>query len=1167
VSKLVATGGVRFGLVVTLAVLATWLGAGPGHAMPPEGGSVAHEVIVGFNHGASALQRHRAVREVDGHVKKRLQGIGAALVGVPGKVGPAVDRLEKRAGVRYAEPNFLVSTAAVPNDPGFGQLWGLDNVGQLINFAFGTPDADIDAREAWDVTTGGSTVVGILDTGVDMSHPDLAANVWRNPGENCAGCRNDGIDNDGNGYVDDWRGWDFANDDNDPTDDHGHGTHVAGTIGAVGGNGLGVAGVNWSAQLMPLKFIGADGNGTTADAIDAITYAAENGAAVTNNSYVSPDFSQAFADAVAFAGERGSLLVAAAGNSSSSNDQTPQYPASFTSPNVISVAATNNRDQRSFFSNYGAGSVDLGAPGESIYSTWVGGGFQFQSGTSMASPHVAGAAALAESALPGSSPAAIKALLLDTVDPNASLAGRTTSGGRLNVNAAVRCGDSGQAWIESPGPGFVARIGETLHVTALAGRCGRAAGVTVTAEANGAPLALTPRAGGAYDGDYTVAEPGPLSISVTAQGPGGTDVRTVSGTVPDLIVPGGLPVTVTAASPDENPRLVFEGHAGQRVSLDVSGVTMGSSTCCGAKVSITAPDGSKVVSPTNVGTRGDFLDATTLPQSGTYNILVDPQGSATGSATLTLYDVPPDAAADIEPDGAAVSVATTTPGQNAALRFDADPGDRVSVQVASLCCSARVSIVAPDGSPVGSQVSMNSSGGFIDTRALSQGGTYKILVDPQGAVTGAATLSLYGVPPDAAAAIVPGGAPVSVQTTTPGQNAAVTFAADAGDRVSLKAGPLCCSTRVSIVAPDGSTALAPTLMSSSGGFVEPVTLQRTGTYRIVLDPQGATTGSATLSLYEVPPDSTAPIVAGGAAVSAQVGTPGQNARLTFAGAAGQVVSLSAGPLCCTSKLSLVAPDGSPVVPPTLMGTSGGFVDATKLPKAGTYTIVMDPQGAATGNSTLRLFDVPPDAAAQLALSGPSVPLATTTPGQNARLTFAGVAGRRASLNLAPTCCATAISVLAPDGTEIAEDDSITTTGLFLEPWTLPQSGTYTIAVDPKAAAKGSMTFSAYDVPPDLAATTTIGGAAVTLALTTPGLNATVRFDGTAGRAVTVQVSGVTITQSKVSVTNPDGTNLVSPGSVYTSGKTLTTQLVASGTHTILLNPVGAYVGNMTVAVR
>ena len=250
-----------------------------------------------------------------------------------------------------------------------------------------------------------------------------------------------------------------------------------------------------------------------------------------------------------------------------------------------------------------------------------------------------------------------------------------------------------------------------------------------------------------------------------------------------------------------------------------------------------------------------------------------------------------------------------------------------------------------------------------------------------------------------------------------------------------------------------------------------------------------------------------------------------------------------------------------------MSTSGGFVDATTLPQAGTYTIVVDPQGAATGSSAVRLFDVPPDAAAAIALGGPAVPLATTTPGQNARLTFTGVAGRRASLNLAPTCCATAISVLAPDGAEVAEDSSITTTGLFLEPWTLPQSGTYTIAVDPKAAAKGSMTFSAYDVPPDLAATTSIGGTAVTLGLAIPGQNAAVRFDGSAGRAITVQVSGVTITQSKLSIANPDGSNLVSPGSVYTSGKTINTQLRASGTQTIVVNPVGAYVGNMTVAVR
>jgi hypothetical protein len=1059
VSKLVAIGGGRLGLATTLAVFLTLLQAGPGIAMP-EGGSVAHELIVGFRHGASATERQRTVAAVDGRVKRRLGEIGAVLIRVPGGVGPAVERLERRGDVRYAEPNFLLSVASVPNDPGFQQLWGLDNVGQLINFSFGTPDADVDAREAWDVTSGGGTVVGILDTGVDMAHPDLAANIWRNAGENCAGCRSDGIDNDGNGYVDDWRGWDFANDDNDPSDDHGHGTHVAGTIGAVGDNGLGIAGVNWSARLMALKFVRADGSGTTADAIEALTYAADNGATVTNNSYVSPDFSQAFADAVALTGERGSLMVAAAGNSGSSNDLSPQYPASFDAPSVVSVAATNNRDQRSYFSNYGRNSVDLGAPGESIYSTWPGGGYQYQSGTSMATPHVAGAAALAEAAFPGSTPAGIKALLLRTVDPNAALTGKTTAEGRLNVNTAVRCSGAGQAWIESPAPNFVAVPGEELRVSALAGACGSAAGVTVTANANGTPVTLTPRGDGSYTGTYTASEPGPLSISVTAAGPAGADVETVSGAVATLIAADGPPVTVTAASPDENPRLAFQGTAGQRVSLEIGGVTMGTSTCCGAKVSITGPDGSRIVAPTNVGTKGGFIDATTLPKTGVYSLLVDPQGSVTGSATLTLHDVPPDATAAIEPAGVPVSVQTATPGQNARLRFDALPGDRVSAIIGPICCAARVSIVAPDGSAVGNPTSLSSSGGFIDTRTLTQAGTYTLLVDPSGAATGAATITLYDVPADATAAIVPGGAPVGIATTTPGQNSSLNFDGRAGQSVSLKVGPLCCSARVSIVAPDGSTAFG-TVMSSNGGFVEPITLQQTGAYRIALDPQGAVTGSATLTLYDVPADAAAAIVPGGAAVSLATTTPGQNASFDFSGSAGQAVSLSAGPLCCTSKLSIVAAGGSAIFGPKLMGTSGGFVDATTLPATGAYSIVLDPQSAATGSSTLRLFAV----------------------------------------------------------------------------------------------------------PPDLAATTSIGGPPLTLALTVPGQNATVVFDGSAGRTITLQLSGVTITQSKVAVTNPDGSALVSAQTVYTIGKTITAQLVATGAHTISVNPLGAYVGSMTLVVR
>ncbi len=1041
-------------------MLATWLGAGPGLAMP-QGRAVAHELIVGFRHGASAVERRRAVRAVDGRVERRLHGIGASVLRVPGSVAPAADRLERRGAVRYAEPNFVVSVDAEPDDPDFGQLWGLDNIGQLAGFLFGTPDADIDAPEAWDVTTGGGSVVAVVDTGIDMGHPDLAANVWRNPGENCAGCRTDGVDNDGNGYVDDWRGWDFANHDNDPSDDNGHGTHVAGTVGAVGDNGVGVAGVNWSAQLMALKFIGADGNGTTADAIAALVYAADNGAAVTNNSYGGPEFSHAFADAVALAGARGSLVVAAAGNNGSSNDVTPQYPASFDSPNVVSVAATNNRDQRAWFSNYGASSVDLAAPGDSIYSTWPGGGYQYLSGTSMAAPHVAGAAALAEARFPDASPGGIKALLLRTVDPIPALAGKTASGGRLNVNAAVRCSGAGQAVIESPAQDFAAMPGEQVHVRALAGSCGRTAGLTVTATANGAPMTLVPRGDGSYDGDYTAGDAGALSISVTAAGPGGADVGTVSGSVFALIEAGGPPVTVTASTPDENPRLALRGSAGQRVSLGLSGVTMGTSSCCAAKVSMSGPDGSKLVAPVYFGTNGGFVDAVTLPRTGTYTITVDPQGSATGSATLTLHDVPADATAPIEPDGPAASA----------------------------------------------------------------------------------------------------------QTTVPGQNAAFTFAGSAGERVSLKVGPLCCNARISVVAPDGTTLGSPTVAGTYGGFVEPVSLQQTGTYRIVVDLQGAASGSSTVTLYEVPPDVTGAIVPGGAAATVQTSAPGQNARLTFTGTSGQVVSLSTGPFCCTSKLSVLAPDGSTASGPTFMSSGGGFVDATTLPNSGTYTIVFDPQGAVTGSLTLSLFNVPADATAAIAPGGGAVALQTTTPGQNGKLTFTGVAGRRLSLNVAPTCCAGSISVHAPDGSEVASAASFAATPLFVEPWALPQSGPYTIVVDPRAAAKGGMTFTLYDVPADLTPTASIGGPSLTLPLTTPGQNAAVAFSGAAGRTVTLQLSGVTIAQTKLTVLNPDGSTLVGSQYIFTSGKTLSVQLTQTGTHALLLNPVGAYTGSATLSVR
>ena len=253
---------------------------------------------------------------------KRFAQIDSTVVSVsPANTNWTIRTLEQDPRVAYAEPNFILHAADTPNDPSFPQEWGLNNTGQQVNFTTGTPDADIDAKEAWSVSTGSPNVtVAVIDTGVDVTHPDLAQNIWINEGENCAGCRTNGIDDDGDGYVDDWRGWDFVNHDNNPTDDNGHGTHVAGTIAAAGNNGIGVTGVTWNSTIMPLKFLDSSGSGSTEDAISAILYARAKGVPIMNNSWGGGDFSQALEDAIELTDASGELFVAAAGNDFTNTD-------------------------------------------------------------------------------------------------------------------------------------------------------------------------------------------------------------------------------------------------------------------------------------------------------------------------------------------------------------------------------------------------------------------------------------------------------------------------------------------------------------------------------------------------------------------------------------------------------------------------------------------------------------------------------------------------------------------------------------------------------------------------------------------------------------------------------------------------------------------------------
>jgi subtilisin family serine protease len=340
------------------------------------------------------------------------------------------------AGVASVEPDFAIAPKALSDDPSFGSLWGLNNVGQ----SGGVFDADIDAPEAWNTTTGSrSVVVAVIDTGVDYTHRDLAANAWQNPGE-IAG---DGIDNDRNGFVDDVFGYDFVNRDGDPMDDNGHGTHVAGTIGAVGDNGTGVVGVAWQVSIMGLKFLSGSGSGSTSGAIAAINYATRMrrdfgvNIVATNNSWGGGGFSTSLRDAIEAGGRAGILFVAAAGNEATDNNASPSYPASYTSDAIISVAATTRTNQLASFSNWGATSVDIGAPGSSIYSTVPGNAYATYSGTSMATPHVTGAIALLAAANPQATAPQLRSAVLSTAVPVPALAGRVATGGLLNVAAAL----------------------------------------------------------------------------------------------------------------------------------------------------------------------------------------------------------------------------------------------------------------------------------------------------------------------------------------------------------------------------------------------------------------------------------------------------------------------------------------------------------------------------------------------------------------------------------------------------------------------------------------------------------------------------------------------------------------------------------------------------------
>jgi subtilisin family serine protease len=396
-------------------------------------------ILVRFDSNLPETSRAAVRSLVAGQVIDRLaivDGLEHMEVSIP--VEQAIRALEALPFVIYAEPDYVVRTSTTPNDQYFNLLWGMRNTGQTVNSDPGTAGADIDAVGAWSgnwsFPTGDPTfVIAVIDTGIQLNHPDLAANIWVNILELNG---TTGTDDDGNGYVDDVYGWNFYSNNNNPDDGGGHGTHVAGTIGAVGNNSIGVVGVNWQCKLMALKFLGPRG-GYTSDAIRALNYAVQKEVKISNNSWGGGGYSQALYDSINSARTAGHLFVAAAGNDGRNSDSQPSYPGSYALDNIISVAATNNDDGLASFSNYGATSVDIGAPGVNIASTYKGSGYVYMDGTSMASPHVAGVAALLWANNTTMTYGNVRDRLLDTARPVPSLAGKSVTGGVVNAAAAL----------------------------------------------------------------------------------------------------------------------------------------------------------------------------------------------------------------------------------------------------------------------------------------------------------------------------------------------------------------------------------------------------------------------------------------------------------------------------------------------------------------------------------------------------------------------------------------------------------------------------------------------------------------------------------------------------------------------------------------------------------
>jgi hypothetical protein len=630
------------------------------------------------------------------------------------------------------------------------------------------------------------------------------------------------------------------------------------------------------------------------------------------------------------------------------------------------------------------------------------------------------------------------------------------------------------------------------------------------------------------------------------------------------ITPGGAPVTVTISTAGDKATATFSGTAGQRVSLDIS-----NSTIASMKITLLKPNGTAVFTVSATKT-ARFVDANTLPVTGTYKLVVDPNLDYTGKVTLKLYNVPPDASNTMTIGSPGTTVTTTVPGQNAYFTFSGVSGQRLALYLNPVTVSSgALTLKDPTGAVLLGPKSFATAPTFIDPITLAQTGTYKLVLDPKGRAKGSMTLTGYDVPPDTSAAYTLGTEAIGT-TTVPGQRNTFTFSGALNQRVSVEVISSDFSGTLSLLKPDLSV-LASTPVGPAGGFLDTTTLPVAGTYTFVVDPRGVSTGALHFTAHDVPADPIVAITANGPPVTLTTTVAGQNAYATFTGTTGQKVTVLVSNVVDMNpaELDLLNPSGSHAIPaPATVTSEGGWTQTVTLTQNGVYKILLDPLLANSGSADVQLFNVPPDKTGTIT-PGTPLTVTTTAPGQNAIYTFTGTINTRISLNLTDvTIDDLNVSVLKPDGTNLIVKTHVGLTGAFADPVKLTATGVYKVKVDPQSSFYGSVTVGVYVVPPDTTGPLTLG-TPLTVTTTAPGQNATRTFSGTAGQRISFKFTGVTMASVKVIVKAP-GPSPVPTVVQRTFGidgdfvDPITLPTGRTGTYTVTIDPQGASMGSVTL---